>query len=255
MAGYGANDTSGIQNVLNRLRSTNTAKGPDPYMYAPSSQAVSNSNISRQEIMDTLSPEAVAGNTNVLTDLINKTFNQRREEVRRKYMDFPEMASAEEGALERDRANALSKAELDSRSQANAQSRQALMQQQQFESSQARGDRDFMENKRRYDEGRAAQANSEMNQFFQQAYARNAAKKIEDQWRQAEAGGGYRGMGGSTAPSPSLSNRPYMGGYDTGYTGFNAGNLKEMTPIPKTNFKPIPKASLIPKSLIPKSRR
>lgn len=67
----------------------------------------------QDELMSTVSPATSAEGINQAADRVNQVYDTRREALRRKYSDFPDMASAEENAMERARANELAKVQTE----------------------------------------------------------------------------------------------------------------------------------------------
>jgi len=158
---------------------------------------------SRQALMDTLSPELVDKNANTAADYINQVYNTRRDEIRRKYSDFPDMASADENEMERARANALAKSRLDADTRANSSRQSLLMQLEQMD-----------ENRRRFDEGMDLKNASMINAQLSANRVANAEKRRADSSRQMAMGGsfiditGKRSMGAPKLGASSL-NGPY----------------------------------------------
>ena len=109
---------------------------------------------SRDALMATLDPTRSAARRNQSSNRINSVYNDRREALRRRYADFPGMASAEETGLEQERANSLAESETSGQESEAAQQRQLLLQMASLENS----DRQFDEARRRFDESSALSA-------------------------------------------------------------------------------------------------
>ncbi len=156
----------------------------DFYHSSPQTSQLRSSSSTRQALLDTINPEMTEQDINQAANRINTVYDQRKNELRRRYQDFPEMASSEETALERDRANELAQVSLDTKQKASASTRDLLLNLEQMD-----------ENKRRFDISDNARVASELNAGLRQHTINNAAKRVDDQSRQNWMGN-YRPMQG-----------------------------------------------------------
>ncbi len=159
------------------------------YYTSPQTSQLRASTSTRQALLDTIDPESTDKDINQAADRINSVYNERLAGIRRKYAEFPEMASAEEGALERDRANDLARATQEGRKSASESTRSLMLNLEQMD-----------EGKRRFDAQMGAQSAAELNAGFREAYIRNAEKRERDQARQ-DAMGNYQPLGSSQRTS------------------------------------------------------
>lgn len=208
----------GINPFAEYVEKLKSQQNQSMYEQAPQTTALRSSSTARQQMFDELlTPEKTAeqlGKT--ISDLesqINSVYNQRREEIRRRYSDFPEMASSEESRIERERADALAKARTQVTGQAQQVEQNQANWEKQFESQQ-QAQQQQIELKRQQ---LAAQEAQSMNEFFRRAYETQRAQRDQ---AEKMGGGTYTPIGGTPAgvvriggTSSGMSNRPFMGGY------------------------------------------